>query len=61
MDFILLSIGGHWGKIDQWGIYVKIGAQRLDNSISFFKTSFKLVGKSWKYFVKEVLKSKVKK
>ena len=53
MDFILLSIGGHWGKIDQWGIYVKIGAQRLDNSISFFKTSFKLVGKSWKYFIKE--------
>ena len=29
MDFILLSIGGQWGKTVQWGMYVKIGAQRL--------------------------------
>ena len=39
MDFILLSIGGQWGKTVQWGMYVKIGAQRLkkDSTKSFNK------------------------
>ena len=47
-----------------------IGGQEVGEIIPFpvwiilfpvFKTRFKLIGKSWNHFVKEVLKSKVKK